>query len=186
MTVTLPPGHTLLFGYGSLLSIRSLERTLGRTYDGPFLPCTIPGWRRTWDAAMSNETYFTDTVDGPMYPENILYLNVRRDPGTRLNGVVFVVNEAELANFDKRESIYDRVEISGDLDPVITDGPAYVYVCRPEHRLCDVRSPRQGAIRGSYIEIVETGLSAFDEEFRSAYRASTDPPPEHLVIRDRS
>jgi cation transport regulator ChaC len=186
MTLTLPPGHSLLFGYGSLLSIRSLERTLGRTYDGPFLPCTITGWRRSWDAAMSNDIYFTDTEDGPMYPENILYLNIRRDSGTRLNGVVFMVDEAELANFDKRESIYDRVEISRELNPIVTNGPAFVYVCKPEHQLSEVGSPRQGAIRASYIDIVQTGLSAFDDEFRGAYLASTDRPPEHLIIRDRS
>src|SRR6266704_6564995 len=77
--IELKAGETALVGYGSLLSIPSLERTLGRTYTGPFLRCVVRGWRRTWDAAMPNERFYTEGADGRMTPEAILYLNVRRD-----------------------------------------------------------------------------------------------------------
>ena len=182
--ITLLPGQSAILGYGSLLSIRSLERTLGRTYDGPFVPVELKGWRRTWDAAMPNKKFYTEFNGTRMYPETILYLNVARDAGTILNGILFVVNDAELASFDDRESIYDRVDITDGVP--LTGGRAYVYVCRPEYTAKDITSPRKGAVRATYIDIVETGLKELGSEFRAGYERSSDPVPRELVIGDRS
>jgi cation transport regulator ChaC len=184
--IRLLPGQTALVGYGSLLSLPSLERTLGRTYTGPFLPCTVRGWRRTWDAAMPNRTFHEERPGGPMTPETILYLNVRRDPPTSLRSIVFVVDPEELEAYDRRESIYDRVDVTDELDVRVEGGRAYIYVCRPEHCLADVDSAERGAIRATYLRIVENGLAQLGEDFRQAYIASTDAVPEHLVIEDRS
>jgi cation transport regulator ChaC len=184
--IRLLPGQTALVGYGSLLSLPSLERTLGRTYTGPFLPCTVRGWRRTWDAAMPNRTFHEDRPGGPMTPETILYLNVRPDPWTDLPAIVFVVDQEELEAYDKRESIYDRVDVTRELDINIEGGRAYIYVCRSEYRLSDVDSVQKGAIRAAYLRIVENGLAQLGEEFRQGYAASTDAVPEYLVINDRS
>lgn len=183
--IRLRAGQTALVGYGSLLSRPSLERTLGRAYTGPFLPCVTRGWRRTWDAAMPNRTFYEERPEGPMTPETILYLNVRRDPATDLTGVVFVVEPEELVAYDTRESIYDRVDVTDELDVRIEGGKAYIYVCRPEHRLPSVESPEKGAVRATYLRIVEDGLSQLDEDFRNRYLASTDAVPERLVINDR-
>lgn len=184
--IRLLPGQTALVGYGSLLSLPSLERTLGRTYTGPFLPCIVRGWRRTWDAAMPNRTFYEDRPGGQMTPETILYLNVRPDSRTDLPAIVFVVGKEELEAYDRRESIYDRVDVTDELDVNIEGGRACIYVCRPEYCLSDVDSTEKGAIRAAYLRIVESGLAQLGEEFRQRYLASTDPVPEHLVIDDRS
>jgi len=184
--IQLQTGETALVGYGSLLSLPSLERTLGRTYTGPFLQCMIRGWRRTWDAAMPNQKFYTEGAEGRMTPEAILYLNVRKDPSTNLNGVVFVVNQEELAAYDRRESIYDRADVTADLDVKVTGGTAYMYVCRPEYVMTGVKSPAKAAVRASYLRIVENGLSNLDEDFRRRYLDSSDAPPAHLVVDDRN
>lgn len=184
-SIKLQPGESAIFGYGSLLSIPSLERTLGRTYGGPFLPCTLTGWRRSWDIAMPNSTFYEDSEHGRIYPGMILYLNVYRDPATRMNGILFVVNGTDLENYDKREWIYDREDVTDSLDVVIEGGSAYTYVGKEEYVRRDVSSPREAAVRASYIEIVENGLSSLGDDFRSAYLQSSDPVPQHLVIADK-
>jgi hypothetical protein len=184
--IRLAPGETALFGYGSLLSKRSLERTLARPYTGPFLTCHVKGWRRTWDAAMPNRAFYGETAEGRIYPKEILYLNVHRDSATVLNGIIFVVNSEELGRYDERESIYDRVDVTADIDVPVEGGAAYIYVCRPEHCRTNVTSSREGAIRASYVRIVETGLADLGPDFRAAYERSSDPLPEHLVIGDRT
>jgi hypothetical protein len=184
--IRLLPGQAALVGYGSLLSLPSLERTLGRTYTGPFLPCIVRGWRRTWDAAMPNRTFHEERPGGPMTPETILYLNVRRDPLTDLPAILFVVGPQELEAYDRRESIYDRVDVTGEVNVKTEGGRAYIYVCRPEYCLSGVDSAEKGAVRAEYLRIVENGLAELGEDFRQRYMASTDAVPEHLVIDDRS
>ena len=67
----------------------------------------------------------------------------------------------------------------------VEGGAAYLYVCRPEYILTDVKSPAKAAVRASYLKIVEHGLENLDEEFRKRYLDSTDVAPAHLVIDDR-
>ncbi|MSV35629.1 MAG: gamma-glutamylcyclotransferase [Bryobacterales bacterium] len=184
--VRLARGQGALFGYGSLCSITSLERTLGHPYEGPYPCCQVEGWRRTWDVGNLNQTYFFETPAGRVYPERILYLNVRPKAGSRLNGVLFVVNAAELEGYDRRELIYDRQPITSQLRGVeVTGGDAYLYVAKPECLVRAAASPGQAAIRRSYLNIMEDAFRDLGEEFRAAYQRSSDEPPAHLIIDDR-
>jgi cation transport regulator ChaC len=184
--VQLSPGQVALFGYGSLISMRSVERTLGRRYDGPYITCALRGWRRAWDIAMPNSTFYAETNSGRMYPHSILYLNVRREPGRLLNGVLFRVDAPELADFDRRESIYDRVDVTADLERLqVAGGPAYVYVGRPQYRLEEAPAPEIAAVRATYLAILEDGFAAHGPEFRAEYEASSDPVPSRLIIADK-
>jgi hypothetical protein len=121
-----------------------------------------------------------------MTPQTILYLNVRRDPQTSLPAIIFVVAPEELDAYDKRESIYDRVDVTDELDVRVEGGRAYIYVCRPEYCFSHVDSAEKGAIRATYLQIVENGLAQLGQDFRQGYVSSTDAVPEHLVIEDRS
>ncbi len=184
--VRLREGESALFGYGSLISIESLERTLGHRYEGPFVVCTLEGWRRAWDVAMPNHTFFTETSSGRMYPEFILYLNVRPEPKTLLNGILFVVNQSELEAFDRREWIYTREDVTSKIRGAdISGGKAYVYVGKADHLLSGVDSPKRAAVRASYLDMLEAGFKALGGAFRADFDASSDPVPAHLVIDDR-
>lgn len=193
--VQLKPGESAIFGYGSLLSIASLEKTLGRNYSGPFIACELEGWRRSWDVAMPNKEatkkpgqwiFYAETSSGRMYPDNILYLNVRRISGSRINGTLFVVNSQDLRGFNEREWIYNRVDATNQLHGAsVEDGTAYVYVARPEYVMTNVASPAQAAVRKTYLEHLERGFNNLGESFRIQFEASSDPVPSHLVISDK-
>jgi hypothetical protein len=185
--IELGKDQSALFGYGSLISIASLERTLGRRYAGPFVACEIEGWRRGWDVSMPNQgKFYTQTEAGPMYPEKILYLNIRRAPMHRVNGVLFVVGPEDMAGFDQREWIYDRQDVTREVRGItIHGGPAFAYVGLPEHLLTGVHDPSVAAVRKTYVEILETGLGDWGAEFRSAFEGSCDPYPKELLIEDR-
>ena len=185
--IRLNQGESALFGYGSLISRPSLEATLGRPYDGPYVACAIRGWRRTWNAAMPNATFsYSEPGVGIVYPKFILYLNVMRDAGRLLNGMLFVVDAPALAAFDRRESIYDRVAVSDALEGVrVEGGEAYVYVARPHSTMTGVTRPADAAIRASYLRILDDGFAQHGAEFRTAYDASSDAPPAGLVIDDQ-
>jgi hypothetical protein len=182
----LEEGQSALFGYGSLLSVESVGNSLGHPYQGPFVACHLEGWRRSWNIGMPNQVFYTDTAAGPLYPERILYLNIRPDPACLMNGILFVVSKAELDLFDRRESIYTREKITARLRGVeVTGGDAWVYVGMPEHEVQGAASPARAAVRASYLRILEDGFARLGPEFRAEYERSSDPVPRHLVIEDQ-
>jgi hypothetical protein len=187
MTFILPPGMSGLFGYGSLLLRSSMERTLGHPYPDTPVVATVRGWRRTWDSIYPNTRFYFEPSTGERsYPAYIVYLNVRRDPRTLLNGLIYVVGPDDLAQFDEREAVYDRVRIDGDLiEPAVSGGHVYAYVGKPAFLLDGPAPPSQAAIRASYIKIVEDGLCDLGPAFRQQYERSTDQPPAANIVDDR-
>ncbi|MCE9565999.1 MAG: gamma-glutamylcyclotransferase [Planctomycetes bacterium] len=185
-TLSLSSGEVGILGYGSLFSRESLERTLGRSYTGPMFECLLPGWRRGWDIAMPNSRFFTLIANGREYPERIIYLNVRPNRGSLLNGVLFVVTPADLAALDAREWIYSRTDVTGSItNGSIAGGRVFMYVGLDKYLLSAVpESVAKASVRKTYLQIVESGLNSLDGGFRHRYRDSTDRPPEHLIIDD--
>ncbi len=182
----LDDGESAIFAYGSLLSPASLERTLKKKYAKPLVICSVPGWQRSWDVIMPNRTFYTRLDSERMYPENIIYLNVRPQIGGLLNGVLIVVSGDELKSIDEREWIYDRRVVTDQLQGVVVKGgDAFIYVAKQEWIMKNVPSTRVASVRSTYLDIVEDGLNKLGSSFRNAYEGSTDPVPEHLVIQDQ-
>jgi cation transport regulator ChaC len=185
--IVLQPKEHAIFGYGSLLSIASLERTLGRRYVGPFVSCHLLGWNRAWDVSMPNSDFaFVDESGSWVMPERILYLNAARSEGRRMNGVLFVITENDLKMFDQREWIYKRVRVNDDLRGLaVLEGPAWIYVGKPEHCVHEPTDPRKTAIRRTYLDILNSGLNEMGSRFVDDYHSSTQSIPSRLVINDQ-
>lgn len=183
--VQLRQGEVALFGYGSLMLRESMERSLGRSYDGPFVDCAVDGWRRTWDIAMPNRTILAEEDGEQFAPARIVYLNVRRDDRVRTNGVLFVVSDDELTAFDRREWIYARIPVTRNLRDVdVRGGEAYLYTGLPDYEWHGGGTPRDVAVRASYVGVIEAALSRRPASFRAEYDASTDPVPLERVVRE--
>jgi hypothetical protein len=183
--VTLGPGEQALVGYGSLLSIASMERTLGRAYDGPWHLCRLAGWRRGWDVQMPRHPW-RYRADGQLItPERVLYLNVRREPDSHVNAALFVVTNDDLRRFDEREGIYKRERINFDLTGVqVSGGPAWTYVALEEFVWRRQSRPPEAIVRQTYLDILARAHAELGAEFRDEYEATTDPVPPHLVVDD--
>lgn len=177
-------GEVGLFGYGSLLLLSSMERTLGRPYRRQRHPCHIKGWRRTWDSIYPNQRYYFMNANGNRcFPKNILYLNVTPAEDL-LNGVVYVISSDDLADYDKREAVYSRIDIRDALSDADANGPVWMYVGLPEYVLRRPAAREEAAVRRTYVGIVESGLHELGPAFREAYTSSSDPVPEPNVIDD--
>ncbi|HYS24847.1 MAG TPA: gamma-glutamylcyclotransferase family protein [Vicinamibacterales bacterium] len=183
--ISLSSGQTAVIGYGSLMSRASLERTLQRPYEGPFAPCHVEGWQRTWDISMPNRVYYFRDNGTKVYPERIAYLDVRPSPGRRMNAVIFVLDNRDLDAMHAREWIYEPVAVTDRVrDVTIAGGDALMYVGLPEHRVQDATRREATAIRASYLRILDNALAGADATFREEYQATTEPVPAHLVIED--
>lgn len=185
--IVLGPDEHVMLGYGSLLSIASMERTLGRTYTGPMQLVRINGWRRGWDVQMPNSTWAYRDGERTVVPARVVYLNVRRAVDQHINAAAFVVSTKELYGFDQRESVYDRVDVRDAMvDLRVIGGAAWMYVARHEFLWQTPSRPPEAIIRRSYLDILDTAHAELGAEFLREYNATTDLVPTHLVVDDFS
>ena len=70
-------------------------------------------------------------------------------------------------------------------DVEVTGAAVWVYAGKPAYVLRVHASATHAAIRKSYIDIVEDGLTELGPIFTAEYRSSTDRPPEANIIDDR-
>lgn len=173
-----------VFAYGSLLNLRSFERTLGRLYGRERPVCRVPGWRRSWNTAMPNEGFYQEDANGRLMPSRITYLNVRPCPDTHVNGVLYYVSRTELATLDSREWTYDRIVVDWLSCDSAEAGQAYLYVSKPEW-ICKPGKPRTWtAVRKTYLDAVAEGVGSLGASFEAGYAASTDAVHPESILYD--
>jgi hypothetical protein len=176
-----------VFAYGSLVSPRSFEQTLGRRPEN-LAPARLPGWRRRWSIARDNlsaEKTFARSDTGEL-PPWIVGLNLEPDdgggPGPAPNGALIEIDEAELERLDLREMRYDRVELGGrdGFDRVVT------YVAKPDHF---APQPPAGAVAmAPYLRALEAAFTELGPGQWELFLQTTGLPPvetiEARLVRD--
>jgi hypothetical protein len=182
------PQRLAIFAYGSLASLASAERTLGRPVHHLGL-ARLSGWRRRWSQVRDNlrcEKTFARAGDGTEFPF-CLGLNVERAPGPGPNGVLFEVSEAELERLAQREIRYDPVEVRGQLAGEATRALEVITFTAKLENHADT-PPTGAVILASYSRAVEAAFRALGREQLELFRETTDPHPvevvEGVLVRD--
>jgi cation transport regulator ChaC len=174
-----------VFGYGSLVDGASAATTLGRVVE-EIWPATLPGWRRRFSQARENrrcEKTFARVEDGSV-PQWILGLNLERSSviSEAPNGGLIAIEAAELAQLDRRELRYDRIDVTDQIISA-TGAPRFervvTYVAKPAHLAPE--PPPDAVILRSYAAAAETGFEALGEGQVDEYRRNTLPYPAPLI-----
>lgn len=178
-----------VFAYGSLVSLASAERTLGRSVQSAG-PARLAGWRRSWSQARDNlrsEKTFA-LADGTT-PSYCLGLNVARRTGPGPNGALIEITAAELDRLAVREIRYDPVEVTDEI--AAEDSPAFdrvvTFTAKAENH---AETPPPGSvILAAYARAVEAAFESLGPGQLELYRESTEPQPvevvEGVLVRDR-
>ena len=180
---------TWIFGYGSLVSPSSLASTIGRTVsvgNGMHI-AELAGYQRAWN-------YGSEVLRGDWIGDDgtetigglVVSLGIVAAPGDSINGVVFAVDDDELADLDWRERAYDRIDVTDRITlidqsaSVQLDDPVAVYLPRPVSiaRYERIATPARPA------SVAPTGTSSTP---RSPSSAPTTPSgtaaPRHRMSR---
>jgi hypothetical protein len=178
-----------LFAYGSLASLASAERTLGRPVEHAGV-ARLAGWRRRWSQVRDNlatEKTFARADDGTV-PPWCLGLNIERDEGPGPNGALVAVSQEELERLDAREIRYDRIDVTGD---VVAERPlgfdrVATFTAKPENFAA---VPPPGAvILASYARAVEVAFEALGADELALFHETTGPYQvevvEAVLVRD--
>lgn len=179
------PSEHYVFGYGSLVTPGG-ERIAGLT------GTVLRGYRRTWNVAMDNTRAipgykrYLDPATGTPPPWFVVFLNIVPDAGRSVNGAVFPVSGEELAELDRRERNYDRIEVSSSLAQAV-GGTVWTYTgvrAAVERFETGMRAGR-AVISQDYQQIVLQGFTALGDDAVREFHAVTDPPPCSVVPLER-
>jgi hypothetical protein len=117
--------------------------------------------------------------DGTRPPLAVAFLDLEAADGAEVEGALLAVDAARLAALDERERQYERLDVTGLVDPAPT-GPIWTYVGRAPGRV-RVAAGRAGtmpiAVQRSYVELVAAAFAALGDDALARYRLSTEPPP---------
>jgi hypothetical protein len=189
----IPNGKVALIGYGSLMSIASMERTLGHAYTDKFLPIHINGFQRVWNFATPNngirrpDLFYFIMAGDTIYPTKVMALNIQENHSKSMNACLFIIDTLELKMFDAREFGYSRIKLNDKIKEFeMVNGDVYAYKALPDFTIKVTDNPKDNVISRSYIKTVEEdGLLALGQQFREEYYSSTLPySPKILMTRN--
>jgi Gamma-glutamyl cyclotransferase, AIG2-like len=101
-----------VFGYGSL--VRDLLAEVA--------PARLSGYRRGFGVAADNAEEIAGykryrlPADGSFPAVHVAFLDIFEDPATTVNGVLAPVDPGALADLDRRERNYDRIDVSAAIE----------------------------------------------------------------------
>lgn len=154
-----------IFGYGSLINGHSRLLT-GQTEEA--IPAIVTDLQRRW---------------GKVEPSYRIAPLVAEVGEGRCNGVLVKIRHQALADFDRREKGYRRIE----LDPAkvvmndsnLSSGPIWVYVKTNPEPPCEVQPIMQ-----SYVDTVLAGCLSISDQFAKTF-VETTMGWHHPIENDR-
>ncbi len=183
-----------VFGFGSTVDIQKLGEFLRR----PLSPAGwcmghLNGFRRLWNVAMDNSAdlpdykYYVLAESGQRPSYFITFLNLQSDTTSRVNGILFQVDETDLERLDARERNYRRVDVSDRVDPSPPDARVWTYVATEDakHRYELGVSKGLSRVPADYLRLVREGFAAHGVDSLSEYDRSTDSPCVPVEELDR-
>lgn len=147
-----------VFGYGSLVSAKSVASTLGRHLD--LEEAELRGWQRAWNVGSDKESHPERTfrlADGSEYEGLTVVLGI--EPGDRCAGSVFAVTEEDLALLDVRERNYDRIDVTDQVTWASRPESCTIYAYTPKNTAiakiaAALAGHRRVNVRRGYVDIV--------------------------------
>ena len=162
---------TYIFGYGSLINLESISKTIGReVYSENIEPVKLLHHRRIWNL---KESIFSEVLKKDIIG---IFLNIEPSQGQWINGVLFEVSQTELFNLSERERNYRCIEISRDIIPYAdfesNGNLIFVYLADDLNHLQNKPAPNY-FVMNKYVEIVERGCFRIGNFFLDDYRKTT-------------
>jgi hypothetical protein len=178
-TLIIPEGKVGLIGYGSLMSKKSMETTLGRTYNEDYMIVHLTGFERRWNYGRPNDgkfrpkSYYLNQAD-TIYPNYTISLNIKPAKDKYINACLFIIDESDLKAFDTREYGYERLNVTDKINELNVKGNVYVYSALPEFNRIVKDDPTENAIAEQYIKILEDAFK-FGQDFKDEFFKTTIP-----------
>ncbi|MBE3119906.1 MAG: gamma-glutamylcyclotransferase [Candidatus Atribacteria bacterium] len=184
----IPEGSVGIIAYGSLISLPSMEQTLGRKYEGPIHEVHLAGYERVWTCvrpwndpqaiaagAKKIDAYFLrDTERVPII--GAAELNIYPKKKGWINGILYLITNDELLSLDKRERGYRRVDVTDKIEEFrFRGGKVYVYEGLPRSPVASSADKGTTILIKEFLDLVIAACDLRGKDFRDEFDKSTKP-----------
>jgi hypothetical protein len=183
----IPAGSVGIVAYGSLMSLSSMEQTLGNKYTGPIHQIHLEGYERAWTSLRpindpqaapgggARIKAFFQRDDKRVPLDGFVQLNIRSKSAGRVNGILYLITDEELTRFDKREYGYRRVEVTEKIEEFsFAGGRVFAYEGLPGYTEGTAPKGTYMLIR-EFVDSVTGACDALGKAFRDGFDSSTRP-----------
>ncbi len=184
-----------VFGYGSLVSPESVAATIGRPVDPDdgYVPSVLHGFARSWNYGSLRQRATWDGPHGRVDAGIVVSLGIVAGPQRSTNGAMVRVSLDEFVELDRRESDYDRIDVTDRVEPGSDTGlrrrSSRVYTYVPRRSAIDryerARGEYRAAVRQGYIDLVDQAFASLGPDAHARYRATTPTPDVPVVAPER-
>jgi hypothetical protein len=187
-TLGIPERSAGVIAYGSLISLPSMEETLGHKYKGPIYEVHLRGFERVWTCvrpfndpqaiaagAKKIDAYFLrDTERVPII--GAAELNIYPKKKGWINGVLYLITNEELLSLDKRERGYRRVDVTDRTEEFrFRGGKVYVYEGLPGSPTASSAEKGTIILIKEFFDLVTGACNSRGKDFRDDFDKSTRP-----------
>jgi hypothetical protein len=187
-TLEIPEGFAGVIAYGSLISLPSMEETLGHKYKGPIYDVHLRGYERVWTCvrpfndpqaiaagAKKIDAYFLrDTERIPIV--GAAELNIYPKKKSWINGILYLITNDELLSLDKRERGYRRVDVTERIEEFrFRGGKVYVYEGPPGSPAASSADKGTIILIKEFFDLVTGACDSRGKDFRDEFDKSTRP-----------
>lgn len=153
-----------LFGYGSLINLKSAQKTFTRKlFQSDLIPVTIKGYEKVWNSI--EFISFEDDIS-----VNGVFLNLKKDEKKSTNGVIVKITDEELEALKLREKNYSCIIIkASSVTNIDLSEDIVAFMTTKEDKIA-LNTTDNCFIAAKYIDILKDAFTNYDENFVKIYK----------------
>ena len=162
-----------IFAYGSLINLKSTSKALGHSINKEnVLKVNLVGYTRTWDLV---ETIYSNALKKDV---SAVFLNLTKQDGMFVNGILISISSEELSNIASREKNYNMIDVSSNIllsrymskKNILLD-KVYTAIAKQE---CTINSINRLYFLTEYEKLVMNGVVKLGNNFLQEYKSTTE------------
>jgi len=193
-TINIKKGLVGMIGYGTLMSLPSLEQTLEHKYNDSIYQVHLIGYKREWTYFRPINNPQEKSKEGVKYYgfflnnndtipfDGMVNLNIEPGENSTMNCILYFITENDLIKLDKREFGYKKVEVTSQIEEYnFNGGKVYVYKHFPERNTISSINTDKYILVKEYVDFITTACDSIGRNFRSEFDKSTKAPITKIV-----
>ena len=191
-TIEIKEGLVGMIGYGSLMSLKSFEQTLGHKYTDSIYQVHLNDYLREWSYFLPiNDPQSNSKNDLKYYGfilqntdsipfDGIINLNISLKKKSKINCILYLITPDDLIKFDKREIDYQKVDVTNKIEEYsFKAGKVYAYehIPDPQFKFDETKY----ILIKDYVDLITKACDSIGMNFRKEFDNSTMPYTGQIV-----